>query len=101
MLHIHHVTNITYILLIFTCIRTRKSHLICSKNLQQNLGSFDKYRYFKNIDIRYSPIIQQLLFSLVKFRQRVYGGNCEFRIQVRGQFKLKAELEMTDKPLNL
>jgi hypothetical protein len=39
------------------------------------------------------------MFSPVKFRQRVHGGNCEFMIQVRGQLKLKAELEMTDKPL--
>jgi hypothetical protein len=33
------------------------------------------------------------MFSLVKIRQRAYGGNCEFMIQVRGQLKLKAKTE--------
>ena len=78
---------------------------------------FDKYRYFKNIDGRYSifriskiskvATINNLIsdysaiivFSnycfhrCMKFRQHAYGDNCEFMIQVCGQLKLKAKTE--------
>jgi hypothetical protein len=44
------------------------------------------YNYCISRQLRYINIFD-------KYRQRAYGGNCEFMIQVRGQLKLKAKTE--------
>jgi hypothetical protein len=45
----------------------------------ENIESF----YLNNLNNLISDYSAIIVFTAVKFRQRVYGGNCEFMIQVR------------------